>query len=102
MLRLDADRRSRLVDVSWAGADADTYGVRVQVRAYDRQGLLRDLTTVLSSEGVNIDALDTRSVGRDHTAEISMSLQVRDLPHLSRVLDLIGQLPNVFEARRTA
>ena len=89
------------MDVSWSGEDEERYAVSVVVRAYDRQGLLRDVTTVLSTEGVNISALDTRNVGRDQTAEIRMTLQVSDLAHLSRVLDFIGQLPNVFEARRT-
>ena len=34
-------------------------------------------------------------------AEVRMTLQVRDLAHLSRVPDIVSQLPNVFEARRT-
>jgi (p)ppGpp synthase/HD superfamily hydrolase len=59
------------------------------------------VTTVLSSERVNIESMDTRVLAREQTAEMRMTLRVRDLTHLSRVLDLIGQLPNVFEARRT-
>jgi len=102
MLRLDEARRTRLVDVSWAGESSDqTYAVRVLVRAYDRRGLLSDVTTVLSAQGVNIDALDTRTAEQDRIAEIRITLQVSDLTHLSRVLDLVGQIPNVFEARRT-
>ncbi len=102
MLRLDEERRARLVDVSWSGPDTDTYAVSIEVRAFDRQGLLRDITTVLTAEGVNIDALDTRHVGQDRTAEIRLTVQVSDLTHLSRVLDIINQIPNVYEAHRTA
>ena len=101
MLRLEGERRARLVDVSWPGAQLDTYAVDVVVRAWDRQGLVRDVATVLSAERINIQAMDTRVVARDQTAEIRMTVQVRDLTHLSRVLDLVCQLPNVFEARRT-
>jgi GTP pyrophosphokinase len=101
MLRLDAERRARLVDVSWSGEGGDTYAVRVSVRAWDRRGLLRDVTTVLSAENVDIAALDTEADPRDQSVAIHTTLRVRDLEHLSRVLDRIGQLPNVFEARRT-
>ncbi len=100
MLRLDPERRGRLVDVSWPAGEAVTYPVNVLVRAYDRQGLLRDVTTILTAERINIEALDTRTSRRDQTAETTMTLQVASLEQLSRVLDLLGQLPNVYEARR--
>jgi len=101
MLRLDAEQRGRLVDVSWSGESAETWPVRVAVRAWDRRGLLRDVTTVLTAENVNISALDTHGDGGEQSVEILATLHVRDLEHLSRVLDRIGQVPNVFEARRT-
>jgi GTP pyrophosphokinase len=101
MLRLDAARRARLVDVAWTGEGGDTYAVRVSVRAWDRRGLLRDVTTVLSAENVDITALDTQADPSEQCVEIHTTVQVRDLEHLSRVLDRIAQLPNVFEARRT-
>ncbi len=102
MLRLDPERRRRLIDVRWTASDTKTYPVDVQVNAYDRQGLLRDVTTVLASEGVNVISLDTRTLSRDQTAEIRMTVEVSDLSHLSRILDRITQLPNVIDARRTA
>jgi GTP pyrophosphokinase len=101
MLRLEGERRARLVDVSWPGTQADTYAVDIVVRAWDRQGLVRDVATVLSAERINIEAMDIRTETREQIAEIRMSVQVRDLTQLSRVLDLVSQLPNVFEARRT-
>ena len=71
------------------------------LRAWDRRGLLRDVTTVLSAENVDIAALDTRSGDGEQGVHIDLTLRVRDLEHLSRVLDRIAQVPNVFEARRT-
>ena len=75
--------------------------MNVLLRAYDRKGLLKDVTTVLTAEGVDINAMTTTDVARDQTAEIRMTIQVASLEHLSRVLDRMGQLSNVFEARRT-
>ncbi|MDH3316768.1 MAG: GTP diphosphokinase [Gammaproteobacteria bacterium] len=102
MLRLDAERRRRLIDVKWTATDTKTYPVDVQINAYDRQGLLRDVTTILAAESVNVVSLDTRTRSEDQSAEIKMTVEVSDLSHLSRVLDRISQLPNVIEARRTA
>ena len=102
MLRLDAERRTRLIDVSWMTSDTDTYPVDVLINAYDRQGLLRDITTVLASEGVNVLSLDTHTTPRDQTAEIQATVEVSDLSHLSRILDRISQLRNVIDVRRTA
>jgi len=101
MLRLEEQARARLVDVSWPGGGTETYPVRVLIGAYDRKGLLRDVTTVLTAQDVNIEALEMQDVARDHTVRIQLTVQVADLAHLARVLDLIAQLPNVFEARRT-
>jgi GTP pyrophosphokinase len=101
MLRLDAERRTRLIDVSWSVSDTKTYPVDVLVTAYDRQGLLRDVTTILAAEGVNVLSLDTRTSTQDQTAEIQATVEVSDFGHLSRVLDRITQLRNVIEARRT-
>ncbi len=102
MLRLDAERRRRLIDVKWTATDTKTYPVDVQINAYDRQGLLRDVTTILAAESVNVVSLDTRTRSEDQSAEIKMTVEVSDLSHLSRILDRISQLPNVIEARRTA
>lgn len=101
MLRLDAERRTRLIDVSWSASDTKTYPVDVLVSAYDRQGLLRDVTTILAAEGVNVLSLDTRTSTHDQTAEIQATVEVSDFGHLSRVLDRVAQLRNVIEARRT-
>jgi GTP pyrophosphokinase len=101
VLRMDEERRQRLLEVTWARGETDTYGVNVLVRAHDRKGLLKDVTTVLTGEGVDITAMAMADTGRANLAEIRMTIQIADLEHLSRVLDRIGQLGNVFEARRT-
>jgi GTP pyrophosphokinase len=102
MLRFDAERRARVVNVSWTERDTETYTVNILISAYDRHGLLRDVTIALTSEGINIGALHTQNVERDHTVQIRISLQVADLQQLSRILDRVTQLPNVFEAQRVA
>ncbi|MCP5150919.1 MAG: bifunctional (p)ppGpp synthetase/guanosine-3',5'-bis(diphosphate) 3'-pyrophosphohydrolase [Chromatiales bacterium] len=100
MLRLPESDRARLIEVSWAGTSRETYPVEVVVDAFDRGGLLRDVTAVVANEKIDITGLQSRSDARHQTASIRMTLEVEDLRQLQRVLDRIGQVPNVYEARR--
>ncbi len=99
-LRLRADHQERLIEVSWGEHETATYPVEVSVLAYDRPGLLRDITSVLANEGANVIGMQTRTDLDDHAARMSLTLEIRDISQLSRVLGRIGQLPNVVEARR--
>jgi len=88
----------RLLQVGW-GKVEQTYAVPITVKAYDRQGLMGDISTLLQNEGVNIADVSVnfnRSV-----ADLSLVVEVRDLTQLSRVLTRIESLPNVVEAQRT-
>jgi GTP pyrophosphokinase len=88
----------RLLQVGW-GKVEQTYAIPITVKAYDRQGLMGDISTLLQNEGVNIADVSVnfnRSV-----ADLSLVVEVRDLTQLSRVLTRIESLPNVVEAQRT-
>ncbi len=99
VLRMQNQARERLIEVSWGGTPESVYTVDVQIIAYDRQGLLRDVTSVLSNEKINVIALNTVT-DKAHLAHMRLSMEISDLRQLSRLLDKIGQLPNVIEARR--
>jgi len=87
----------RLVKVSW-GEPANTFPVPIRVKAYDRDGLMRDVSTLIADEGINMNKV--RVDVRRNMALFDLILEVRDVEHLSRVLDRLERLPNVFEARR--
>lgn len=89
--------RERIIKVTW-GAAPKTYPVPVMIKAYDRQGLMSDISTVLGDEGVNI--LDANIKVNHNLATINLILEVGDIAQLSRVLDRIENLPNVTEAQR--
>ncbi|HLC35728.1 MAG TPA: bifunctional (p)ppGpp synthetase/guanosine-3',5'-bis(diphosphate) 3'-pyrophosphohydrolase [Anaerolineales bacterium] len=94
---LRAADKERLVRVSWGHA-ARTYPVAVRVTAYDREGLLRDVSTVVGEEHINMNSVV--STLKAHQATIDLILEVTDLGQLSRVMNRIEALPNVVEARR--
>ena len=101
ILNLDEDKRHRLMDVAWAGERAAAgYPVALVLRAYDRPALLRDVSTVLADERVNVDSVQTRSDAKDGTARMELGLAVHDTDQLSRVLNRLGQLRGVVEVQR--
>jgi GTP pyrophosphokinase len=70
------------------------------LHAFDRQGLLRDISTILADEKVSVDSVQTETNKRTMQAEMRLSIAVPDLPALSRVIDRLEQLPNVTAVRR--
>ena len=90
--------KERLLQVGW-GKLEHTFPVAIKVKAYDRQGLTMDISTLLTSENVNIVNVSV-SVSRT-LAVISLTIEVKDLSQLSRILTRIESLPNVLEAHRT-
>lgn len=99
VLRLDSEGRRRLVEVAW-GNGPRVFPVDVSIEAYDRQGLLRDITTILGNERVNLLRADTQTNSRDQSVKMALTLELADTRQLARVLDLFLQVPNVMEARR--
>lgn len=89
--------RERLVKVSW-GENVRTYPVPIRIRAFDRQGLMGDITTLLNGESVNI--VDVQVGISKNLADLRLVIEVRDIAQLSRMLARIENLPNVLEAQR--
>lgn len=90
--------RERIVKVTW-GEPHQTYPVHVLVKAYDRQGLMNDISMIIGNEEVNLLDIDLKVT--HNLASIHMVLEISDINQLSRVLTRIENLPNVLEAHRT-
>ena len=89
--------KERIVKVSW-GEARRTFPVMVQIKAYDRQGLMGDISTIFSNEGVNMRDIDTKF--SNNLATIKILLDVGDINQLSKILTLTESLPNVMQAYR--
>lgn len=89
--------RERLVRVTW-GEVKDTYPVPVRIKAYDRNGLLRDVSTLITDEGINMTKVNVDV--KKNLAVFDLILEVRDLAQLSKILDRLENLANVLEAQR--
>lgn len=89
--------RERLVRVNW-GEARTTYPVPVRIKAYDRNGLMRDVSTLISEEGINMAKVNVDV--KNNLAVFDLVLEIRDLAQLSKILDRLENLPNVLEAIR--
>ncbi len=97
ILRIRDSDRERLVQVSW-GQPKETHPVSVRIRAYDRDGLMRDVSTLISEENISMSSLHVST--NDSLAIFDIVMEVVDISQLSRVLNRLEALPNVLEARR--
>jgi len=94
---LQTKDRERLLQVDWGHLER-TYPVSVKIKAYDRQGLMSDISNLLADENINI-ANVTVNVNRS-IADLHLIIEVKDITQLSRILTRIENLPNVMEAHR--
>jgi GTP pyrophosphokinase len=99
-LRLQGQASERIVEVDWGSRLDATYPVDIEVVAYDRPGLLRDVSAIVASENINVAAVQTLTDKRDQTARMKLTLEITDIQKLSRVLAKLNQLPNVADVRR--
>jgi GTP diphosphokinase / guanosine-3',5'-bis(diphosphate) 3'-diphosphatase len=90
---------ARMIDVEWEGQVTTTYPIAIRVEAYDRTGLLSEITNVVAENKVNIVAANVR-VNPDQTATVQATLQVSSVAQLAKVLSRIEQLRDVYSVQR--
>ena len=86
--------------MSWGSSDTAAYPVDLRLLAYDRSGLLRDISSILADEKANVTDLAVRTDKEHMQSIMDISLMIRDLPTLSATINRLEQLPNVISVRR--
>jgi len=92
------DEKERLVPVEWGRADL-LYPVSIQVEAWDRVGLMRDISTMVAEEKVNIAGVNLVN-NDDHTISLYFTLETKDLAQLSRLMVKMERVRGVISADR--
>ncbi|MES9874453.1 MAG: GTP diphosphokinase [Candidatus Sedimenticola sp. 6PFRAG7] len=99
--KLDDSDEERLVRVVWADQPSDsTYPVDIRVFASDRKGLLRDISSILTNEEVDVQGVNTQSDRKNDRATMKFTIEISDMRQLSRILEKVSQLPDVLDVRR--
>ncbi len=93
------ESEGRLIRVEFRRTDQGAYPVAVRVEAFDRSGLVHDISGIVAAENVNM--LSASAVtGKDRMAVITATLEISTADQLTRILNKIERLTNVVEARR--
>ena len=98
--RMRSVRPERVLKVEWSAHEAQQLPVEISVQAYDRRGLIRDLTDVLAVERLSIQAMNTTTDPDAGVANVLLTVGVGDQEQLARVLHRLAAVPNVTSARR--
>jgi GTP pyrophosphokinase len=88
----------RVIDAQWGGRQDGIYAVDLLVEAHDRQGLLRDISDVLSKEKLNVTAVKTQS--KSGTARMAFTVELASAEQLQRMLDRVAEVEDVVRVRR--
>ncbi|MBV4368845.1 GTP diphosphokinase [Erwinia sp. BNK-24-b] len=100
LTELIAHAPERIVDAVWGESYSSGYSLVVRVTANDRSGLLRDITTILANEKVNVLGVASRSDTRKQLATIDMDIEIYNQQVLGRVLARLNQIPDIIDAKR--
>jgi len=98
--RLSLKSPARVLAVTWGKMNSSEFPVDIEVQAYDRRGLVRDVSAALADDKISIQGMTTVTEQRDNVAHMQIKISITGLPQLSRVLTRIAQLPNIISARR--
>ncbi|MEZ5524312.1 MAG: GTP diphosphokinase [Pseudomonadales bacterium] len=100
VLQLHLEEPQRIIEVAWGDQARAQYTVDIEILAWDRSGVLMDVTGVLGSEKTNVLAINTRTDPKAGVTRLSITLEVSGLEDLSRLFTRIQQLPNIIDVRR--
>jgi GTP pyrophosphokinase len=100
LARLSLKSPARVLAVTWGKLGANEFPVEIEVQAFDRRGLVRDVSAALADDKISIRGMTTVTDKRDNVAHMRIEISITGLPQLSQVLARIAQLPNVISARR--
>jgi GTP pyrophosphokinase len=100
LARLAVKSPARVLAVDWGSMRSAEFPVDIEVQAFDRRGLVRDVSASLADEKISIQGMTMVTDKHDNVAHMRLGISISGLPQLSKVLSRIAQLPNVIGARR--
>ncbi len=91
-----------MLEIGWGRSDSAAYPVDLSIFAFDRSGLIRDITAVLADDNANVIDLKSHTDKSSQQVMMDLSVEVADLPTLSTIIARLEQIPNVVSVRRKA
>jgi GTP pyrophosphokinase len=99
VLNMPEHEKERLIDAAWSRVSQEQrYSVPIEIIAYDREGLLRDISTVIADEQVSMSAVNVNT--RQNIATLQLTMELSSMSQLARILSRLENVNSVFEAHR--
>ncbi|WP_233116000.1 GTP diphosphokinase [Aggregatibacter actinomycetemcomitans] len=99
-LELQAAHPERVVESRWGDNYSSGFYLNIRIVASDRNGLLRDITTVLANEKISVLGVSTHTDSKRQVANIDMQIELNNVEMLSKILSRLEKLDDVIEAKR--
>lgn len=98
---LAEDQKARLVEVEWGSGSGSVFEAEISLSAYDRSGMLRDISNVLANEKINLLNIQSTSNKEEQMVYSKLVVEVSSVDQLVRIMDKLAQIPNVLSVKRT-
>jgi GTP pyrophosphokinase len=90
----------RIIEADW-GTSQEFYTVDLHIRAYDRQGLLRDITAILANNNIGVVTLNTNSKNiSEMKVDIYLQVEVPSADKLAETMTVLNRIPNISDVER--
>ena len=86
--------------MTWEAQSISVYPVDIEITAYDREGLIRDITTTIANEKIKLLALNSNISSLDNAANIHVTIEINDLALFETLLKKLVKIPTVTNATR--
>ncbi len=102
ILALPEAKRQRLIEVEWGQGADSVYPVEISMTAYQRTGLMQDVSTILANLKVNLLEINSTTNQAEQMVYTRLTIEIHSVDDLVAIIDKLSQLPNVQDVRRVA
>ncbi len=102
ILSLPEEKRQRLIEVEWGQQSGSVYPVEVSMTAYQRTGLMQDISTILANLKINLLNVNSNTNQDEQMVYTRLTIEIHSVDELVLIIDKLSQLPNVQDVRRIA
>lgn len=100
VLHMDDAHKARLVSTEWGNTQKKLYTALLQVEAFDRIGILKDILNSISETKTNIVEVKTKSSAKGGSMRAAIVVEIKDLKQLQTVKQAIAMVADVLSVRR--
>jgi GTP pyrophosphokinase len=102
ILALPEEKRPRLIEVDWGHQNGSVYPVEITMTAYQRTGLMQDISTILANLKVNLLNINSNTNQAEQMVYTRLTMEIHSVDELVLIIDKLSQLPNVQDVKRIA